>query len=97
MKRDQVRAQEFVIMWPSVRPGNGVLEAIFSLFYLPLQYEMILPLPKNVDPAYRSKITSVIKENGLTQRVRLVESRAPSASPEAFASAVLRANRPAYQ
>jgi len=90
----QATNKDFYILGPSVKPDNGVLEAIYSLQYLPQNYQLLLPSDSQADEMFQIEITSHIKKNALSKRVHFVSAEEATA-PEAFASAMLKMARTA--
>lgn len=88
-----VHISQYTILGPQLKRDNGVLEAVYSLYYLPVQYVLLLPFTPGEDTDFRTEVQALIKKNALDKRVQLIESRAPSVTPEAFASAVLHDGR----
>lgn len=82
----------FYILGPAVKRNNGVLNAIYSLQYLPQNYQLLLPASNISDEMFQVEITSHIKKNALDGRVHFVSSGEGS-EPEAYASAMLKMAR----
>ncbi len=87
--KPQTQVKNFFIMGPAMQDNNGVIEAVYSLYYLPVNFKLLLPAVCSADEQFRNKIVSIIKENALDERVYFINSQNSSnGSPEAFASAV---------
>ncbi len=86
---------DYFIVGPALKPDNGVLEAIYSLFYLPHNYKLILPTATRTNRFFH-EIVDVVKENDLEQRVYFSHQDPAAASAEGFASAVLNTARSGY-
>jgi hypothetical protein len=84
--------KDFYILGPTVKRDNGVLEAIYSLQYLPQNYRLLLPAAAHTDEMFQIEIASHIKKNALGSRVHFV-STDDGIAPEAYASALLKMAR----
>ncbi|MET0779643.1 MAG: hypothetical protein ABWY71_02300 [Candidatus Saccharimonadales bacterium] len=92
-----MRTKDFFIIGPAMQPDNGVLEAIYSLLYLPLNYKLMLPtVASSEDMTFREEINAAIEKNALRERVHFVKQGSSAGSPEAFASAALKMSRTAH-
>jgi len=87
---------DYFIMGPVLKPGAGVIEAIYSLFYLPANYKLILPAALSNYDAYYNQIVALVKKNSLEERVYFSKESTPIKSAEGFASAVLDTARASY-
>jgi hypothetical protein len=87
---------DYFIVGPALKPGNGVLEAIYSLFYLPQNYKLILPTAAKKSDRFFDDIVALVKKNDLEQRVYFSKENSSVESPEGFASAVLNTARSGY-
>jgi hypothetical protein len=92
----RMRTQDFFIIGPAMQPDNGVLEAIYSLLYLPLNYKLMLPTVAPENTTFREEVTTAIEKNALQERVHFVYPGNSTGSPEAFASAALKLSRTAH-
>jgi hypothetical protein len=88
----QTAGKDFYILGPALKRDNGVLEAIYSLQYLPQNYQLFLPAAASADEMFQIEIASHIKNNALGQRVHFVSADA-GVAPEAYASAMLKMAR----
>ncbi|HJQ08241.1 MAG TPA: hypothetical protein VJ836_02025 [Candidatus Saccharimonadales bacterium] len=108
------RASDFFILGPRVARGNGVLEAIHALYYLPENYQLVFASGNTADQAFYNEVVTLVEQNALGARVHFAQGQksphviiAPRQmkaqdkrmvsgdSPEALASAILRAARQA--
>jgi hypothetical protein len=96
MSPDQTSTKDYFIIGPMMQPGNGVLEAIYSLLYLPSNYKLMLPAATPEDMPFRKEVTAAIEQNALHDRVHFVKAGTSTASPEAFASTALQMSRTAH-
>ncbi|HEV7454679.1 MAG TPA: hypothetical protein VGO07_05465 [Candidatus Saccharimonadales bacterium] len=88
--------KDFFIIGPAMQPDNGVLEAIYSLLYLPPNYKLMLSSVMSEDTTFREEINAAIEQNALHERVHFVNQGNSVRSPEAFASAALKMSRTAH-
>jgi hypothetical protein len=87
---------DYFIVGPALKPGNGVVEAIYSLFYLPQNYKLILPTAAKNSDRFFDEIVALVKKNDLEQRVYFSKETATTKTAEGFASAVLNTARSGY-
>jgi len=92
----QAQNTDYFIVGPALKPENGVVEAIYSLFYLPQNYKLILPTAAKNSERFFDDIVALVKKNDLEQRVYFSRETPNVASPEGFASAVLNTARSGY-
>jgi hypothetical protein len=92
----QKQHTDYFIMGPALRPDNGVMEAVYSLFYLPANYKLILPTAVNDSDRFFKEIVALVKQNDLAQRVYFSKQTPSTESAEGFASAVLNTARSGY-
>jgi hypothetical protein len=92
----QPQMKDYFIVGPSLKPDNGVMEAIFSLYYLPQNYKLILPATLADNETFYDEVVSLVKANALEERVYFSKDTGSMKSPEAFASAVLNTARSGY-
>ena len=92
----QSQNTDYFIVGPALKPGNGVVEAIYSLFYLPQNYKLILPTAIKNSDRFFDDIVALVKKNDLEQRVYFSKQTASTESPEGFASAVLNTTRSGF-
>jgi hypothetical protein len=90
------QAHDYFIIGPAMQPDNGVLEAIYSLLYLPPNYKLMLPAGMPQGTAFYKQVTTAIEQNALHSRVHFVISGPSAGTPEAFASAALQMSRTAH-
>lgn len=91
----QKESKDYYILGPAVKPNNGVLEAIYSLQYLPQNYQLLLPANTDIDEIFHGEIITHIKRNALGNRVHFISTDMTDEAPEAYASAVLKMARTA--
>lgn len=87
---------DYFIVGPALKPGNGVVEAIYALFYLPQNYKLILPAAFKNSDRFFNDIVALVKKHDLEQRVYFSHETQDMKSPEGFASAVLNTARSGY-
>ena len=63
---------DFVILGPTLAPGNNVLEAIHSLYYLPENYKLIFTGDVPSNKKFYSQVQALVERDGLGDRVRFV-------------------------
>lgn len=109
--KNQVTSRQTLIMGPAMIPGNGVLEAVYAMYYLPMSYKLVFPTATPEDKLFREKVATLAQENELYGRVRFGNeeatpsdftiilsdaiAKAEGESPEAVASAILKSARAA--
>ena len=93
---NRAQVKDYFIIGPAVQPDNGVLEAIYSLLYLPLNFKLMLPAAMPEDMPFHLEVTAAIEQNALHDRVHFIKQGTPTDSPEAFASAALQMSRTAH-
>lgn len=91
----QTDGKDFYILGPALKPNNGVLEAIYSLQYLPQNYQLLLPAAADRDDMFRGEIITHIQKNALGHRVHFVSAGTAAQAPEAYASVLLKMARTA--
>lgn len=96
MHMTQAQTTDCFIVGPVLKPENGVVEAIFSLFYLPQNYKLILPAATKSSDRFFNDIVALVKKNDLQQRVYFSKESDTTKSPEGFASAVLNTARSGF-
>lgn len=69
--------KDFVILGPTLAPGNKALEAIHALYYLPDNYKLVFADDADVDQAFYNQAVLLVQRNGLNGRVRFF-GKAPS-------------------
>lgn len=94
---------DFVIQGPVLARGNNVLEAIHALYFLPENFRLIFTGNSSVDQSFYKEAQSLVDRDELHGRVEFKAKTAPSNaivvdeksgdSPEALASAILKAAR----
>jgi len=92
----QQQNTDYFIVGPAIKPENGVIEAIYSLLYLPQNYKLILPTASQASERFFDEIVALVRKNDLEQRVYFSKESVPVKSPEGFASAVLDTARSGY-
>ncbi|HSX16958.1 MAG TPA: hypothetical protein VLH86_02550 [Patescibacteria group bacterium] len=91
----QRNVKDYFILGPTLQRDNGVLEAIYALYYLPPNYKLILPSAAPEDMSYQNEVLSVVNKNALSERVHFMKNSRSADSPEAYASAMLSFSRSA--
>ena len=72
-KATALDTSEFVILGPTLSPGNKVLEAIHALYYLPENFKLIFTGPTPVDRSFYNQIVSLIERDELSHRVHFTD------------------------
>ncbi|HLZ14649.1 MAG TPA: hypothetical protein VKQ34_01515, partial [Candidatus Saccharimonadales bacterium] len=72
------KVNDFFILGPTMAPGNGVAEAIASLYYLPKRYKLVLPAA-GADAGFLEEMHRLVRRMALTARVRFGDIDVPEA------------------
>jgi hypothetical protein len=64
---------DFIILGPTMAPGNKVLEAIHALYYLPENFKLILTGSKNADRSFYKEALSLVERDELGSRVQFTD------------------------
>jgi hypothetical protein len=98
------QSNDFVILGPTLAPGNKVFEAIHALYFLPENYKLVFTGTTPSDNVFYSEVIKLVERDGLADRVSFLsdadnsdavigtsnaENTVMGDSPEALASAIL--------
>ncbi len=64
------KINDFVILGPTLAPGNRVLEAIHALYFLPENFKLVFTGSEPVDTAFYQEVVSLVERDELNDRVR---------------------------
>ncbi|HKU18805.1 MAG TPA: hypothetical protein VJP80_06055 [Candidatus Saccharimonadales bacterium] len=81
------KTNDFFILGPIMARGNGVAEAIASLYYLPKRYKLVLHDSQDTDATFREEMHRLVKRMALTTRVRFSDIDMPEANAVIVGSA----------
>jgi len=102
------QSNDFVILGPTLAPGNKVFEAIHALYFLPENYKLVFTGATPIDNVFYSEVIKLVERDGLVDRVSFTPDASNSDavigvsdaqntvtgdSPEALASAILNVAR----
>lgn len=63
------KMSDFIILGPTMNPGNRVLEAIHALYYLPKRFKLIFTGPAPLDRSFYNQMIDLIERDDLSDRV----------------------------
>jgi hypothetical protein len=68
------QTNDFTILGPTMAASDTVLNAIYSLYFLPDNYKLILTGSKDTDQSFYNKVVTLVKSHDLAHRVAFKEN-----------------------